>query len=142
MRARSVILALAPAVILAGCGLVASAGVEGPLAVERTNLGMEALSHGTLAIEGRCTWIVADEDRWLLVWPADAARWDALAGAVVFRDRDGREHHLRDGDEVALGGGAISKADGEPFGQIDWVVPPAPGCETGTRWHVSGVVMP
>jgi hypothetical protein len=127
---------------IAGCGPLMGAGLAGPLAIERTNAGMEALGHGTLTIEESCAWLVTAEDRWLLVWPDGGTRWDGLTAEVVFTHHDGTEARLRDGMEVALGGGAISRGDGALFAGVDWVAPPAPGCDTDTRWHVSGVVDP
>ncbi|HEX5827656.1 MAG TPA: hypothetical protein VFY23_09060 [Candidatus Limnocylindrales bacterium] len=127
---------------LAACATLSGTGAVPPLALERTDLGMEALSHGTLTIDGACTWLVAGRDRWLLVWPEDRTRWDAVTGEVVFTHRDGVVKRVRHGQEVAFGGGAINDIDGIAYTGVDWVLRPAPGCDTPTRWHVSSVVLP
>lgn len=127
---------------VASCAALSGAGTSAPLAVARTDQDMESLSHGTLTIDGPCTWIVAGRDRWLLVWPEDRTQSDAVRGEVVFNHPDGSVKRLRNGQEVALGGGAIDNTDGVLYTDVEWVQPPAPRCDTPTRWHVSSVVLP
>jgi hypothetical protein len=130
------------AVSLGACAALTGSGSVMPLAVERTDLGMEGLAHGTLTIEGPCTRVVAGRDRFVLVWPEQRTRWDAVTAEIVFTSRDGVAKRMRSGAEVALGGGAINDTDGPAYTQVDWVVRPAPQCDTPTRFHVSSVVLP
>jgi hypothetical protein len=130
------------ALSLGGCAALTGSGSGVPLAVERTDLGMEGLAHGTLTIEGACTWVVAGRDRFILVWPEERTRWDAVTAEIVFTSRDGVAKRIRNGMEVALGGGAINDTDGAAYTQVDWVARPAARCDTPTRFHVSSVVLP
>lgn len=116
----------------------------GPLAVDRTDAGMDALIHGTLVMTDECVFLDERGERVLLVWPSDRTAWDPVARTITFGRPGGGVRTIGEGDTVALGGGGSSTAEGGPAAEewlqtVDWVAPPAPACVTDTRWFVSDV---
>ena len=121
-------------------------GLAGPLALHRTNGFMEALTHGKLLITDRCTFLVdLDGARVTLAWPSDRTAWDAATSTILFKNTDGEVVGLHDGDQLTLGGGGSSLAEGGGTGpdwarKLAWVVPPALECLEDERWEVGEVV--
>jgi hypothetical protein len=117
----------------------------GPLAVVRTDAGMEAREEGRLVLTDECAFIERQGERMLLVWPVERTKWDPTTAEVSFERFDGQIVSVRDGQDVVLGGGGSSEAEdglsGEEWAaQFDWVASPAPGCVGEARWLVSDVL--
>jgi hypothetical protein len=117
---------------------------SGPLAVMRTNFGMQARSEGTLVVTNACVFLEGEGGRTLLLWPADQTSWSAATREIQFRRSNGEVIKRADGQSVVLGGGSFSMTTDGPNGekvtrQVDWVVEPDPSCTADERWLVSEV---
>ena len=75
----------------------------GPLAVMRTDSGMQARNEGTLVLADRCVFLERNGERNLLVWPADQTSWRPTNAEISFRSFNGETWTLRDGQRVVLG---------------------------------------
>lgn len=123
----------------------AQPGLEwGPVAAFQSPLQMEARNEGVLRITDLCTFLERGEERAFLAWPADRTRWNPGEASITFRTRSGHDVTLRDGDEIVLGGGGSSRAEGGDTGfewaaRHVWVSPPDPSCLLDVRWEVSEV---
>ena len=99
---------------------------------------MEALFIGTLETDGLCTYGVTEggsspDDRLLVVFSSQRAKWDYENNVLLADDGSGTFVELADGDRIELGGGSV---------QIDiqatpWVIPPAYDCDTTWVWFAS-----
>lgn len=133
------------AVLVSACGGEAAQSVEGvwgPLAVTDPDGGMDALMYGELIIDENCVLLNEQGDEVLLIWPKGATGWDAAAQTILFEGSDGIVHELRDGDQLQLGGGGASTAEGgldkEAFlADTDWVSAPDASCLREIVWGVS-----
>ena len=126
-----------------GCGTAADVSL-GPLAVMRTNFGMEARNEGTLVVTDECVFLERDGERALLLWPADQTSWSAATNEIQFRRSDGDVVKKRDGQAVVLGGGAFAMTVDGPNGEkvpreVDWVAEPDAACVAEQRWLVADV---
>lgn len=148
-RTRLTVLAIS-ALVVAACGSGAPTaspepGVQwGPVAAFRSPAQMDARNEGVLRITDRCTFLERGGDREFLAWPAERTRWNPDAASIAFRTRSGDEVTVRDGDQVVLGGGGSSRAEGGDTGAewaagLVWVAPPDPTCLVDLRWEVSEV---
>src|SRR6185503_7161451 len=93
----------------------------------------------------RCTFLVdMDCARVTLAWPSYRTAWDAATSTILFKNLDGEVVRLHDGDQLSLGGGGSSLAEGGGNGpdwarRLAWVVPPAFECLEDQRWEVGEV---
>lgn len=116
----------------------------GPVAAFQSPLQMDARNEGVLRITDQCTFLERGGERSLLAWPAERTRWNAGAASISFRTRSGNEVTVRDGDEIVLGGGGSSRAEGGGTGaewasRLTWVSPPDASCLVDFRWEISEV---
>jgi hypothetical protein len=105
---------------------------------------MQARNEGVLRITDRCTFLERGGERELLAWPAERTRWDPADRSITFQTRSGDEVTVRDGDDIVLGGGGSSRAEGGETGAewaagLIWVAPPDPTCLVDVRWQISEV---
>lgn len=123
------------------------AATWGPLAVVGFDTGDEALTHGTLRITDDCAFLEGAGSSAILVWHDQRTTWRPEAREIAFRNHDGRQVTLRDGDQVSLGGGGDSTLEGDKpaaewIAGIDWVSKPDPSCPLEDRWFINDVVTP
>ena len=121
-------------------------GVWGPLAVERSGVGMDAAISGRLEITDECVVLIAVPDfEILLVWPADRTTWDDELRTVTFIDEDASVFTLRDGMSVRFGGGGFSEAESdistaEWLENWTWVNEPDTSCIGSEAWLIDNVM--
>ena len=137
---RSITLLMCVGAVL-GCGTEAAVSL-GPLAVMRTDFGMQARNEGTLVVTDECVFLERDGERVLLIWPAGQTTWSAPTQEIQFRRSNGDVIKSRDGQPVVLGGGSFAMTVDGPNGekvprQVDWVAEPAAACAAEPRWLVS-----
>ena len=140
MRAITVLISISAVL---GCADEAVASL-GPLAVIRTDFGMEARNEGMLVVTGECVFLERDGERTLLLWPADQTSWSAETDEIRFRRLSGDVIKMRDGQPIVLGGGAFDMTVDGPNGEkvpreVDWVAEPDAACAAEPRWLVSDV---
>ncbi len=88
--------------------------------------GDGALLRGTLIVDGPCLYVEAvDSTRWLVVFKADAARWED--NAILVNDEA-----TAAGDPISLGGG-----EGSGLLLSGLVTAPDDSCDSGHVWLVS-----
>lgn len=114
----------------------------GPMAVVDAT-GDMARTEGTLQISADCVFLERGEERSLLVWPADRARWND-DGTISFATIHGGEITLTSGDYVVMGGGGSStEEDGmipqERVDTVPWVHRPSEACLVDGWWFISDV---
>lgn len=110
-------------------------GRTGPLAIYGGGWnGDDAVLVGTLALRGSCLYIVdpagyspAPADKPLLLAFGIGAGWDATSRTVSYAGRE-----LRVGEVVEVSGSAVRK----DAVSTQWLVPPAPECESDVIWFV------
>lgn len=116
----------------------------GPLAVYVSRDRLQALWHGTLRVDERCSFLeLADGERLMLAWPYPETVWDASsrrAGTTL----DGRAAWASDGERVSLGGGTkpLNRHGWRPEEYTRWIWPPALECITNDIFFVSGIERP
>lgn len=136
------------ALIVAGCSPAPPDGAGwGPLAVDDSQEGGEALIHGTLRIDDECVLLEEQGIEVLLVWPADRTRWNEAARTIIVMNRDGVENTIGDGSRVVMGGGGSSVEEGglrsdRWIASVDWVARPSGECLRDVRWFVAQVDIP
>lgn len=121
--------------VRSGACLQTVGGRTGPLAIYAGEWnGDDALLVGTLALQGRCLYIVdpvgyspAPAGRPLLLAFGIGTAWDAKSETVSYGGRE-----LRVGEVVQVGGSAVRKS----AVSTQWLVPPAPECESDLIWFV------
>ena len=119
-----------------GACLQTVGGRTGPLAIYGGEWnGDDALLVGTLALQGRCLYIVdpagsspAPAARPMLLAFAIGTGWDGKSETVRYADRE-----LRVGEVVQVGGSAVRMS----AVSTQWLVPPAPECESELIWFVA-----
>jgi len=137
-RTRVVVAALIAMVATACEGTGASEW--GPLAlVEAT--GDMARNEGMVVITDACVFLERDDERGLLVWPADRTRWNPGDRSISFTTLEGGEVTVESGQHVVLaGGGAGVGEDGDAWTEtIQWARRPAPECVTRGAWFVTDI---
>jgi hypothetical protein len=110
-------------------------GRTGPLAIYGGGWnGDDALLAGTLALHGPCLYIVdpagyspARTGAPLLLAFGRGTAWDSASETVSYAGRE-----LRVGEVVQVGGSAVRK----DAVSTQWLVPPAPECESDVIWFV------
>lgn len=117
----------------------------GPVAVFRSDAGMQARNEGTLVITPNCTFLERNGERALLAWPATETTWDAASAQISFMRGDGQVVTVRNGEHVVLGGGGSSRAEdglsGEAWAnRVTWVAPPKAACLVDERFLISDVI--
>ena len=133
--------------IVAGCSQAPPDGAGwGPLAVDDSQEGGEALIHGTLRVNDDCVLLEERGVEVLLVWPADRTRWNEAARTITVRSR-GVEITIGDGNRlVVVGGGSSAGEGGLPsdrwIDSMDWVARPSDECLRDVRWFVAQVDVP
>lgn len=114
----------------------------GPLAVvPGTDAGDGALIQGILEIDGQCVLLDARGEKVLLIWPDDRTVWNEDTQTVTFVRTNGEEVLLRDGDEIAFGGGGSSAGEDRQGAEefvvgIEWTAEPEPVCVSDHRWFI------
>jgi len=137
---RSISLLMCIAVVF-GCGAEAAVSL-GPLAVMRTNFGMQARNEGTLVVTDECVFLERDGERTLLLWPADQTSWSVETNEIQFQRLNGDVIKRGDGQPVVLGGGSFEMTVDGPNGEkvpreVDWLAEPDAACAAEPRWLVS-----
>lgn len=110
-------------------------GRTGPLSIYGGGWnGDDGLLAGTLALRGPCLYIIdpvgyspAPSGRPLLLAFGRGAAWDSASETVSYAGRE-----LRVGEVVQVGGSAVKKSTAS----TQWLVPPAPECESDVIWFV------
>jgi hypothetical protein len=123
-----------------------SPGAEwGPLAVIPPQDGTDtSFTVGTLDITDKCVYLVANDTRTFLFWPADRTRWNPATRSISFANFDGTFVTASGGDAVSVIGGGDSAAESGASGrewasQLAWVAPPDPSCAADVRWGAGGL---
>ena len=139
---RAMVLLVSTSVLL-GCTPEAVDSL-GPLAVMRTNFGMQARNEGTLVVTNECVFLERDGERTLLLWPADQTSWSVETKKIRFRRSNDEVIARGDGEPIVLGGGAFEMTVDGPNGEkvpreVDWTAEPNAACAAEPRWLVSDV---
>ena len=139
---RSITLLICVGAVL-GCGTKADVSL-GPLAVMRTDFGMQARNEGTLVVTEECVFLERDGERTLLLWPADQTSWSAETNEIQFRRSNGDVIKRGDGQPVVMAGGSFDMTVDGPNGEkvpreVSWVAEPDAACAAEPRWLVSDV---
>jgi hypothetical protein len=100
-----------------------------------------ARNEGVVVITDACVFLERDDERGLLVWPADRTRWNPGDETIAFTTLEGGEVMVESGQRVVLaGGGADVREDGDAWAEtIQWARRPAPKCVTDGAWFVTDI---
>ena len=141
---------LAIAMVATACGPTSNDDPWGPLAVhEYPPNGDFARAEGTVRLTDECAMLdVPNGTRLLLVWSAEATRWEPESETIRYRGFDGEVVDVGDGQEVVLSGSGEPFVGPEAVVTMDewvaartWQAPPHESCVSDQSWSIGDLTL-